>query len=316
MPEVVNCALCGGNTTKELFVGHDLLYGIPGEYHVVQCTKCSLVYINPRPARNEIAVFYPATYADHTPQAIRSNGFLNRLVRDRGLQTKRKLVQKFAAGGTLLDVGCATGDFLREMSRERKWNLLGVELNSEAARCAMSAIDAQITCADFDEVSYLPNSLDVVTMWHVLEHMPDPKSALNKIRSALKPVGVLIIAVPLLDSLNARWFGPYWAGYDVPRHLYTYSKSTLAALLTSSGFDSIYWEPFIGGYDDFRISMIAWAEDKLKSHQGILNFIRGFSQSIFLRLLMWPYLAGTYMLGRGATIVIARSAPAFKPTSA
>lgn len=301
--ERVACGLCGRDDTRLLFVGRDRMHGRPGEFNVVQCRRCSLVYLNPRPTWDEMQKFYPVDYAGH---GFRDGSHAKQLIRRGGLHKKRQLVRRRKLGGALLDVGCGNGDFLHAMSLEGNWTLFGVEPDAEAASCAAQASGSEVFCARVEDVEHPPCSFDVVTMWHVLEHLYNPNEALTSLRRTLKPDGVLLVAVPVLDSVDARLFGPHWVGYDVPRHLFTYSVTTLSQMLASAGFSPTRVETFIGGHDAFCISLAYWAEERVK-WRSVLDLVRSASQSVVSRVAMAPYYAVTKMFGRGSTVVATAS---------
>lgn len=304
--ETARCVLCGSDNPKLLFVGHDRLHHVPGEFNVVQCQECSLIYLNPRPAWNDMKKFYPSSYA---PYILSSSSFLQRWIHRGGLRKKWHLVRKYKSCGALLDVGCATGDFLRMMSYDRNWKLFGLEPNLESAQQAAQIPGVNIFCGRLEDAIFPSGFFSVITMWHVLEHLYEPLSALGKLCQALKPDGVLIMAVPVLDSVDAKLFGPYWSGYDVPRHLVTYSKATLLEILSRSGFSLVRFESFIGGYDAFRISLNFWAEERLKRWSSLSKLVQVVSRSLMLRFLMMPYFWIINGLGRGSTaVVVARPA--------
>jgi len=295
----VACALCGKDNGDFLFVGRDRLHGLSGEFDLVCCRACSLVYLDPRPSWDEARKFYPPEYAPHR---VKAASWLERLIRGGGLRKKRDIVLRHKQGGSLLDVGCATGDFLSLMSEDGRWNVWGVEADPQAAGCATRVAGAEVVCGRAEDVDYPPSSFDVVTMWHVLEHLHDPKRALRRVRRALRHDGVLIVAVPVLDSVDARLFGRYWSGYDVPRHLSTFSMATLSSMLVAAGFSSINFESFIGGYDAFGISVGFWADERIRARR-VRSLIRIASRSVVLRVFMVPYFAVVNFLGRGSTVV-------------
>ena len=302
--EKTSCALCGSNETDLLFVGRDRLHSAPGEFTVVQCKNCSLVYLNPRPAWTEMEGYYPTDYAPYTQLA---GSPLQRLIKSGGLRRKQRLVQKQKSSGALLDVGCGAGDFIRFMAENGKWRVFGIEPSAQAARRAAQISGGEVFCGRLEDATFAPHSFDVITMWHVMEHLYDPRGALDVLRRTLKPGGKLIVAVPVLDSIDAGLFGAYWSGYDVPRHLFTYSKATLTEMLTTSGFSNIRFDSFIGGFDAFRISLHFWSDERLKS-PFLRRAIRATSQSLALRLLMVPYFMIVNRLDRGSTLVAAASA--------
>lgn len=302
--ESVRCALCGSDNPELLFVGHDRLHRVPGEFNVVRCRECCLVYLNPRPTWNEMEKYYPVDYA---PYNLKPSSLLQRWIYRGGLLKKRRLVRKYKVCGTLLDVGCATGNFLQVMSQDGNWTLYGLEPDIESACQAAQISGAEVFCGRLEDADYPPGLFSVITMWHVLEHLRDPLNALAKLRWALKPDGVLIMAVPVLDSIDARLFGPYWSGYDVPRHLFAYSTATLREMLAYSGFSFLRSESFIGGYDAFRISLGFWAEECLKPWPLSLQLVQAASRSVISRFLMLPYFGVINWLGHGSTAVVVAS---------
>jgi len=301
--EKVACILCGTDDTELLFVGRDRMHGIPGEFNVVRCRTCSLAYLNPRPSWDEMQKFYPVDYAGH---GFKEATILKKLVRKSGWLKKRYLVERRKPGGVLLDVGCGTGEFLQVMAHSHKWQVFGVEPDANAAHYASRITGAKIFCGRLEDVEYPPHFFDVITMWHVLEHFYEPINMLGKIRQMLKPDGVLVAAVPVLDSVDARLFGPYWAGYDVPRHTFTFSKTTLSKILTASGFTSISFETYIGGHDAFCISLSYWASEQLVS-PWLLGIVRSVSQSLLFRLVLSPWYGILNALGLGSTVVVSAS---------
>jgi SAM-dependent methyltransferase len=298
-----SCALCGANETELLFVGRDRLHDVAGEFSVVQCNNCSLVYLNPRPTWTEMEGYYPTDYAPYTQVATSP---LQRLIRSGGLRRKQRLVQKQKSSGALLDVGCGAGDFIRFMAEHGAWRVSGIEPSAQAARRAEQISGAEVFCGRLEDARFAPHAFDVITMWHVMEHLYNPRDALDVLWRWLKPDGKLIVAVPVLDSIDARLFGPYWSGYDVPRHLFTYSKATLSEMLTTSGFADVRFDSFIGGYDAFRISLHFWSAERLESPR-LRRIIRAVSQSLVLRLLMVPYFTVVNKLGCGSTLVATAS---------
>jgi len=302
--ETVACILCGTDNAELLFVGRDRMHGVPGEFNVVQCRTCSLVYLNPRPSWDEIQKFYPVDYVGYN---FKEAPALKKLIRRRGWLKKRQLVEKRKPGGTILDIGCGTGEFLQVMAQTGKWQVFGLEPNVHAAHYAARTTGADIFCGRLEEAEYPPYFFDVITMWHVLEHLHEPISILEKIRKMLKPDGILIVAVPVLDSLDAQIFGPYWSGYDVPRHMFTFSKTTLSKVLAASGFTSIHFDAYIGGHDAFCISLSYWADEQFGASPWLISIVRFLSRSLLFRLAMSPWYRVLNLLGLGSTAVVSAS---------
>jgi 2-polyprenyl-3-methyl-5-hydroxy-6-metoxy-1,4-benzoquinol methylase len=214
MPEEVNCNLCGANRTRLLFRLRDYRLQVDElEWNAVRCRSCGLGYLNPRPTVDEIKRYYPSAYFRH-----------------RGLQTERyRRLAEYVPGerGKLLDVGTARGDFIAEM-RERGWQVAGIE----SAQNAGNPHGLQIYRGQFPEQCDLPsNSYDVVTAWAVFEHLHDPLEAFRVCARLLRPDGHLIVQVPNLRSIWARWA----LQEDVPRHLYFFNPKTLRKFADRAG---------------------------------------------------------------------------------
>jgi SAM-dependent methyltransferase len=165
-------------------------------------------------------------------------------------------------GGTMLDVGCGGGDFLALMQAERHWQVAGLEPNAAAVRYAREARHLNVQVGQLPADTLPSQSFDVITMWHVLEHVPDPAQVLAEVRRLLRPAGVLIVGVPLSDSVEAQWFGANWAGYDVPRHLVTFTRSSLLLLAERSGFSLEEQMGVVQSYSSLRISIGMWLNHK------------------------------------------------------
>jgi SAM-dependent methyltransferase len=154
-----------------------------------------------------------------------------------------------------LDVGCATGNFLYEMSRQTGWQVDGVEPSAYAAQLARDSLGLNIQQARLEDAGFKPGSFDVVTLWNVLEHVPSPMTTLRYVYQVLGEGGILIISVPVVDSTLASLFGPYWAEWDLPRHLYIFSHKTIESLTGAIGFKEIEVKASISEYRVFFTSL-------------------------------------------------------------
>jgi SAM-dependent methyltransferase len=298
--------MCGNLERRLLFTGRDLLLQGPGSFQMVQCEDCGFVYLNPRPSWEVIQhLYYPEDYEPYTETT--QVPAIKRLIRSGGLIRKRMIVERQVSSGTLLDVGCASGDFLQVMADQGHWDVFGLEPNELAASYAESLAGASVYRESIEGVTLPKSRFDIITMWHVLEHLYQPKSALSKMWSALKPEGKLIVAVPIVDSLDARLFGEYWSGYDIPRHLGVYSRVTLRDALLDTGFTSVAFESFIGGFDAFRISVNFWLEDTFSNRNLFVDLLRSAGNSVALRVLMIPYFTFVNAIGLGSTLVAVAS---------
>jgi 2-polyprenyl-3-methyl-5-hydroxy-6-metoxy-1,4-benzoquinol methylase len=161
--------------------------------------------------------------------------------------------------GTLLDVGCGTGEFLREM-RRAGWTVRGVESDEGAARHARGRHGLDVVCGDIHDVGPSDGTFDVVTMWHVLEHLASPQRALALIRGVLKPRGLAVIAVPNVESVDAAVYGSDWNAYDAPRHLHHFSFEVLDRLCRDAGLELSRRRslPADAAYNAFSSEALRW----------------------------------------------------------
>ena len=215
MPEHVTCNLCGADDTRLLYKSRDYRLRIDDRlWSLVQCRNCSLGYLDPRPTADEIAKFYPDGYFEHR------GGMYRRYA--------RQATYVPGVSGDLLDIGAARGDFLAVM-RDRGWNVTGIE-----PWASENPHDLTINRQRFpEECDLAPGSFDVITVWAVFEHLHDPAAAYARIEALLRPGGHLIVQVPNLRSVNAR----YARLEDIPRHLYFFNERTLRRYGVNVGLD-------------------------------------------------------------------------------
>ncbi|NKQ39754.1 MAG: class I SAM-dependent methyltransferase, partial [Methanosarcinales archaeon] len=202
--------------------------------------------------------------------------------------------------GRLLDIGCATGGFLKVMA-SYGWKAYGVELNEEAVAFAKREQNLNIVKGDFLEVDFPVGFFDVITLWHVLEHLIDPSAVLKKISSLLKKNGILIYAIPNINSLEYIVFRRWWSGWDVPRHLYTFSFYSMTLLTKKSNFRIIKTKCFCGGYDTFLMSLHNFLEVKcmtVRLRNCIMKIVKNFS----FRVISLPFFYLLNLLKKGSTI--------------
>ena len=301
----MSCILCGGSETRLAYMGRDRL-GVASEpFSIVRCQQCGLLFLNPRPTKEEIGSYYPySEYKDEFAPAIDDEpSLLRRLNRLYHTEKMCRSLERVKVGGRLLDVGCATGNFLDRMRRRGNWQVWGVEVNEEAARYAQERFGLDVFIGELCEAAYPASYFDVVTLWNVLEHLHDPLDTLKEINRVLKDDGVLILSVPNSDSFDAKIFGDYWIGLDPPRHLYTFSIKTLKALLAKAGFKTIETRFIIGSYHSFTASLglVVSNSTLAQNRKAILQRIIA---SVPIHILLLPYLRAAEWLGRGAILTM------------
>ncbi|MDO5637297.1 MAG: class I SAM-dependent methyltransferase [Myroides sp.] len=177
------------------------------------------------PVPENIGSYYASeNYISHTDSRHSFTDKIYQFVKKINLSTKTNLIKKYTnTSPTLLDIGAGTGDFVN-YCQQKNWNAYGIEPNPKARQLAQNK-----GCKIVSDYAELPKQqYDVITLWHVLEHIPNPENELEKIKSLLKPEGIIIIAVPNFRSWDARHYREFWAAWDIPRHLWHFSKSSIS----------------------------------------------------------------------------------------
>jgi SAM-dependent methyltransferase len=227
------CGICNGMAGEYLFSARDFNFRTTDEsFSIVRCPDCGISQTVPRPPEETLGRFYPASYY---PTGGYDRAYYRRKILP-WQRSKLDIVCRFRSSGTLLDVGCGAGFFVREAS-ERGFAAQGIEFSHEAVEFGRREVGVQLTEGDILHAQFPEGSFDIVTLWHVLEHLPRPVETLNRIRTLMKPGGILVIAVPNFDSIQARAFRGHWYHLEVPRHLFHFTPAALRRLLDSRGFD-------------------------------------------------------------------------------
>jgi SAM-dependent methyltransferase len=263
------CPVCGSAAVSPVFSAKD--HTVSGlSFEIWQCNDCTLRFTQGIPGQEEMPAFYQSeAYVSHSDT---SKGWINRLyhlVRTWTLSSKRKLVSSVTGtrGGRLLDIGAGSGAFVAHMMRHG-WQVEGLEPDPTARKTA-----AGLHALELDPVEKLfdlpAQSFDVITLWHVMEHVKDLHAYLERMKSVLRPGGSILIAVPNYTSLDASIYGRFWAAYDVPRHLYHFSPASISRLFEIHGLKLKGKHPM--WFDSFYISLLSE-----KYRTGSSNPLRGF----------------------------------------
>ncbi|MBT8283905.1 MAG: class I SAM-dependent methyltransferase [Flavobacteriaceae bacterium] len=245
------------------------------EFVLMYDEQLQLLRTEPQPD-NITAYYQDEAYISHTDK---NNSLLEKiyhLVRTIGLNKKRRWLKKYLQQETrILDVGAGTGSFVLYL-KEKGFTIDGVEPSSKARKVAKAkGIDLKEGISDLGERSY-----DAITLWHVLEHFKDLDQSIDEITSRIKKGGFLYIAVPNFRSYDAKHYGDYWAAYDVPRHLWHFSKESIHKIFTRKGFSVLDARPML--FDSFYISLLS---ERYKS--GKDNWLAAFWHGLRSNLYGW-----------------------------
>jgi 2-polyprenyl-3-methyl-5-hydroxy-6-metoxy-1,4-benzoquinol methylase len=270
MEIIKSCLVCKNDNLKTFLKGKD--HFLSGEdFTIVECADCGFRFTNPRPDEKEIARYYDSPdYIAHDTgkhDLIRS---IYKIIRKVTIRNKCSIVKKYSNGKTLMDIGCGTGEFLY-YCQKNSFDTTGIEPNEKARKFATETFGLTV----FDESKlddFFPATFDVVTMWHVLEHVHKLNERIEQIGRLLKPDGTLIIAVPNSDSWDAGKYKDFWAAYDLPRHLYHFTQESLKKLAKRNNFSVKTIIPL--KFDAFYISLLS--EKYLTGQQNYKSaFING-----------------------------------------
>lgn len=261
-PVLVDCPLCGSSARTWLHESGDRWMGGPGTFRYARCAACGHAYLGLRPPPDEMSRYYPTDYIPRgrAPAAIR------RALRRHDLARRVRLVHRWAERadgrpGRVLDVGCATGDFLVEC-RAKGLAVAGVEPAPWAARLA-AARGLPVWPTDLAGAALPAAAFDVVTLWDVIEHLEQPVEDLRRIARALRPGGHLVVGTPVEDGWDARAWGRAWAGWDTPRHLSVFSTRSLERALEATGY-RVLWKGWVHeGYLISALSLTLIARERL-----------------------------------------------------
>ncbi|MFC0603433.1 class I SAM-dependent methyltransferase [Winogradskyella pulchriflava] len=239
------------------------------EFQLLYNKELDMLETFPQPKADQLSNYYKSEdYISHTDSKRNLFEKVYHLVRSISLKRKLKLINSFnSESKNLLDIGCGTGDFL-ETAKSDNWNVVGVEPNEKARSIANSK--TQNSVFDISHLETLKkNSFDVITLWHVLEHLPNLEMHTTLFKSLLKPNGTLVIAVPNYKSYDAEHYKNFWAAYDVPRHLWHFSKTSISKLFKKHDLVLVKTLPMI--FDAYYVSLLS---EKYKS--GFMNFFKAF----------------------------------------
>lgn len=267
MEKIEKCPVCEQEKFKVALECPD--YFLSKEiFPVTECEHCGMLFTNPRPEPEKIGAYYKSEeYISHSNTRKGLISQIYHRVRRHNFKQKFKLISQESKGSNILDVGCATGGFL-SFFKQKGWTVTGVEPDPEARNFAIQQEGLQVF--DEKELDHLPEkSFDVITLWHVLEHVPNPQQRLNQLKNLLKDDGLLVIAIPNPGCFDAQHYGTFWAGYDVPRHLLHFKQPVARKF-----FEKMQWR--ISGiypmkFDSYYISLLSE-----KYQFGKTSYLRAF----------------------------------------
>ncbi len=230
----------------------------------------------PRPKEADLPAYYESEkYISHTDSKRTLLDKVYQMIKTYSLKRKLKLINKLTGRkGSILDIGCGTGDLLKVCEKDG-WQIAGAEPSKKARELAMNKIVSKERIReDLNKFSDMGNgNFDIITMWHVLEHVPNLLEYIEKLKTLLSPNGYLIVAVPNFKSYDAIHYKEFWAAYDVPRHLWHFSEKSIRQIFGQNGFDVVNTLPLL--FDSFYVSLLS---EKYKT--GKSNLVSGFKTGL------------------------------------
>ncbi|WP_452221613.1 class I SAM-dependent methyltransferase [Lacinutrix salivirga] len=247
------------------------------EFSLIENTTYGFLETSPQPKEEDLPAYYKTEdYISHTDSKRNLFEKAYHLVRSLSLKRKLKLINSFknlkseqnpSEEKKLLDVGCGTGDFLKT-AKTNNWSVFGIEPNTTARKIANQKTNQAVFDSD-KLLEFEKHSFDVITLWHVLEHLPNLEEHISILKLVLKPEGKLIVAVPNYKSYDAKYYKAFWAAFDVPRHLWHFNKHSISSLFSKVEMEVTKTLPM--KFDAYYVSLLS---EKYKS--GKMNPFKGF----------------------------------------
>ena len=294
-PEI--CLLCDNKAfTKSVELSDYFLTG--EDFALYQCDACGLIHTRPFPAPSDLHRYYASEkYISHSGEKKSLLGKVYLSVRKYTHSKKFKLINRFTKGNSILDIGCATGEFLK-YCEDKGMTVSGIEPNPKARNFAVSQY--RLAVSDEPEIGRMKTgSFDVITMWHVLEHVPDLNHRMKELNRLLKDNGTAFIALPNHLSFDARHYGKHWAAWDVPRHLFHFNRKSFTRLAEKHGFEIAGVLPM--KFDAYYVSLLS--EKYRNGKSSVLNALRiGFISNLQALLTRKEYSSLIFIIKKSGNI--------------
>ena len=247
------------------------------KFTIVSCETCDFAFTNPRPKDDSLDRYYKSEmYISHTNNKKGAFNWMYHKVRKYAISTKLNLLRRTSKNKNHLDIGCGTGEFLNAC-KKNGYNTKGIEPSKLAREQAIKNFNLSVS-KNTNLNQYQNNQFDSISMWHVLEHIPSINKTIEEFNRILSEKGKIIVAVPNHKSLDAKYYKEFWAGWDVPIHLWHFSKFSIEKLFNKYNFKLIEKKPML--FDSFYVSVLS---EEYKT--GKKKFIKGFIIALFSNIV-------------------------------
>jgi 2-polyprenyl-3-methyl-5-hydroxy-6-metoxy-1,4-benzoquinol methylase len=226
-----SCNLCGASDARQVFVKNG--------FSIVECRQCRLLYVANPPTAEELRRLYSFDGGYH--QSLADPGSAETAARRAAARQYYEILSKLRSGGSILDIGCSSGFFLIE-ARDRGWQTQGLEMSVDTAQVARDRFGLDVVTGTLEETTFPAARFDVVTLWDVIEHLPDPLRTLSLVHGVLKDGGIVMFVTPNVSgwfptiSYAAARLLRFWPHPEPPHHLFQFSKRTARELAKRTGF--------------------------------------------------------------------------------
>lgn len=295
-----SCNFCGKKESDLLFVNYDHSIKSNQTFNVVRCKKCGLVRINSLPIRIEDC--YSDDYEPYNPKKSDFYFSLNRILMMsycKGTKTLADLLKSafckvlyspsiFSGKGKILDIGCGNGGYL-SILRDCGWEVYGFDFSEKAVKYAKNERGlVNVKQSKVENIDYPENFFDLVTMNHLIEHLPNPKNSLIEAKRVLRKGGILIVTTPNFSSLNAKIFGKNWFPLETPRHLFLFEVSTLKRMINDISGLEITKVKY-----DYSAYCLAKSLGYFLGNRPLINHLL-----MTIKIIFWPYTILLSLFGR------------------
>ena len=259
------CAMCGYRDFRFIVKRK--------QFRIEKCLSCELVQVTNRPPSEKVYQIYDKAWFDTGYPSFESNGIRQRYVYLNFNNKLEQIERRIGRRGRLLDVGCSFGFFL-EAARQRGWSVEGLDVSAHIVEYARSKMNLSVECAPISEAGFAKKSFDVITMWYVIEHLPNPLESIRKLSSWLCENGMLVVGTPNVDSNLARLQGRRWRNWLPPDHLLYFCPGTMDRLLNKCNLEMMHYETAVPYERYVRRMKLYGILDKMNLSDNVIYYAR------------------------------------------